>query len=188
MIVAFAYMAAALCAALVFHVAARERHEQREGERVFRYPETVVRFVFALATVVPTGGAIAIYWSFGRRPQGLGLVVFFGFFGALLMGFLTTYIYLKRFMISVRGDLLSVRGFRTKVARMSGIRRLVMIEGGRGGQQISAYGEHNAAVMKADSGIQDFWELVALLKKHAKGHGVAYEQRDRWGRWTRGMV
>lgn len=188
MIVAMTCLLSALCVALIFHATAGRRHEQSEAEEVFRYPRTAVRLVFALATVVPTGGAIAIYCSFAHKPHGLGLVAFFGLFAVFLIGFLLTYTYLERFAISIQGELLSVRGFRTKVVRMSGIRRLALIEGGRGGQEIAAYGARNAVLVKADGSIEDFWGLVALLKRHAKGRGVAYEQRDRWGRWTHGVV
>jgi hypothetical protein len=186
LIVAEAYLATTVCLAVLFYFAGRERHQTEDGFEVYRYPRVAAKFVLAFAVVFPMTGAVFVYETFHQKPRGGELALYFGVWGMFFVFFQLGYLYLQRFQIKLRDDRLEIRGFRTRIVDVRGIRRFVLVQGGRGGQELSVYDGSNVKLLTVSSSIQDFGDLVTNLRaRTTRSGGVRYESRDMWGKWTR---
>jgi hypothetical protein len=185
MVTALTYMLTCITLASLLAFSGRQRHEVKDGVDRFGYPSILIWVAFGgivFFLLVP----FAVYFlaTPNRNPKQLFiLLVIFGVIAALVA---CGYLHMKRFFVEVAGDELHVGGLgKTRQVSLRDVQKIVVVEGGKGGKEITVYGRSNAILLKASSTIRDFDELLAMIQQRVPARGVAYEYRDKWGKWTR---
>ena len=83
------------------------------------------------------------------------------------------------FYIEVGKDNLKVGGLgQSRAISLRDVRRVVVIEGGRGAKEISTDADGAKLLLNTASTMQEFEELPASVKQRRPSQGVRYEYRD----------
>lgn len=154
----------------------------------FRYSPGTLLFVRGFAwlstLLVPV-----IYVLSSPRPTGLQLIglVLFGVtvFAGCYAGFLAC----NAFSIDVQAGAVVVNKLiKSRTYKFSSMGMVALLDcgGGRGPKYVLAlYDKANRALWQIDTGIDEFEQFVALMKKRCFEEGVSYRYRDKWGCWTK---
>jgi len=185
MITALTYIMTSMTLGLLLFASGRQGHEERDGADIYRYPSSIVWVIFGgvvFCLLVPF--VVYFFATPDRHPSQLCIPV--AVFGSLAGLFAWGYLYYRKFYIVISGDAVCVGGLSgTREATLTDVTRFALIEGGKGGRELSVYDGRGALILKASSTIQDFDDLVAVIRRRIRGHKVLYEYRDKWGKWTR---
>lgn len=185
MITGLTYLLTAITLAILVAVGSRQRHEATAGRDYFRYQSVYVWTAFAgiiLFLAVP----FIVYLvpsKNGTLPQLYDAMGIFWSIAALMgWGFL----YTRKHCIEINGDIVSIHSIRRSYdVVLRDVSRFLLVQGGRGGQELSLYDFKDKRLLFAASTLQDFDGLVAIIKSKLSRHAVRYEYRDRLGKWIR---
>jgi hypothetical protein len=160
----------------------RNAHHSIEGEvQVFRYTAIVAR---AYMIGPPLLGIAAYLVTFGptlspsvESPSAVGISIL----SVCLLSLVG--IWYRSFSITVNGCAVSVRSiFRNTTAQFSEIQKILVT--GSPGRTLVVTDKSGKRVLSAYDDLQDFADLVYLLKSKSAQYHVEARIRDRWGRWS----
>lgn len=160
----------------------------RAGEvGVFRYSPgalKVMKVISALSTLFSP----IIFLASSPRPSGIDLIGLSAFGVCFFMCFYLAYLACKAYSIDVQSEAVVVHGLiKSHTYSFSSIGAISLLEGsGRGPKYVLAlYDKANKQLRLISDGVDNFDQLVALIKKRSFEEGIPYRFRDMWGRWSR---
>ena len=186
MITAVSLIVVQLVLLLVSSIAGRNHHLSETDEDIFRYPPAIRRSLFVgglfvvgagglvFSTVPPTGAAAA--------PFVIG-----GLFGGMALADLYLYLYFSKYALRVDEEGLTVSGmWPSALMRFSEIRELVVVVGGRLNDRLTVRSTNNVT-LRLGGGIQDFADLVCLIKSRSP-RGTKIRECDELGKWRESVI
>jgi hypothetical protein len=183
MITGLTYLLTAVTLAILVAIGGRQRHEATSDRDFFRYQSVYVWTAFAgIIFFLAAPFVVYIVPSKNDTPSQLydAMGVFWSI--AALMGW--GFLYMRKHCIEINGDIVSIHRIRRSYdIALRDVSRFVLVQGGRGGQELSLYDFKDKRLLFAASTLQDFDGLVATIKSKLSHHAVRYEYRDRLGKW-----
>ena len=185
---ALTYIAVSISMSLIFWFLGRIPDHARGNPDVYTYPKKTVWTVFAgIPFLVLVSGFILLAETPPKSQTGAVIVV--AIWVTVILLYTWAYIYVRQLNIQIERDEIRVRGFLFhRTVFLSTVRRYVAIQGGNGGRILQIYNADNRCVFKVTDTIQDFDGLAAQIRHLLPKHGVKYESRDKWGKWTRKVI
>jgi len=165
---------------------ARQRHRFADGVDVFRYPSVFVWTAFA-GIIFFSAVPFIVYFlaTPNKNPAQLYLPV--AIFGSIALLMAWAYLHMRKFYVAVSDATLEIGGIgATRVVPFRDVRRIVIVEGGKGGKELSAYDRENRLLLRTSSVIQDFEELLSMVMQRIPARDVQRDHRDKWGKWSKG--
>jgi hypothetical protein len=122
-------------------------------------------------STVPPAGAAAASFAVG------------GVFGAPALVDLYSYFYFSKYALRVDEQGLTVSGVWSSAhTRFSEIRELMVVNGGRLKDRLTVRSADNGT-LRLGGGIQDFADLVWLIKRRSPPRGTKVRECDEFGKW-----
>ena len=184
MITGSAYICVAVILSLLTLLVRRSEGEAGSDDEIFRYsPVWAYAMIFCALAVMLLG----IFLCFALRPrlQGLQVIVVIGFLIVISCCFLYGYRYIKDFEIRLNDDGLAIRYvFTNRFIPYSSIRKIVMLQGGRGEEVLELFNEKDKQLLKLSSSLSNLDSLCAGVRSRAIKQGAVYKRRDMWGKWS----
>jgi hypothetical protein len=157
------------------------RHSIESDIQVFRYT-AIVAWTYILGP--PLLGIVAYLLAYGPtlspsvESRGAVAVAISSICLLSLVG-----IWYRSFSITVSGSAISIRSiFRTSTAQFSELQKILVT--GNPGKTLVVIDRAGKRVFSAYDDLQDFADLVYLLKSKAAQYNVEARIKDRWGRWS----
>jgi len=180
MFVATTYLLTALTVWALLVIAGRQRHQGSGDVEVFRYP-AVYRYFFAGS--VPFFVLAGLYSTVlgGRPPHPFpGEWIFSAITCSVFCALgLYGYLWMSRYSILVSGISISVRSvFTARSFTADQIQSITVLNGYRGARDVFLRDADGRLLMRVGGTIEDFDELVSLLRAKTKGRDVVFRQRD----------
>ncbi|GLQ98151.1 hypothetical protein [Dyella mobilis] len=159
-------------------------HDVSGDEEVFRYKKSNLT---ALLICAPAFALLSFctYVLAHPRPTGTALYPY------LLAGILPTvgatflYIYMRSFsIVAVESGLRITRFSRETFVGYKDIKKLTLVQGGKGGMTLSAFDAGERRIFTLSDSFEDVPGLCGLIRARADKFGLVYRHRDRWGKWT----
>jgi hypothetical protein len=157
------------------------RHSIQGDVQVFRYTA-----IAAWAYIVgpPLLGIVAYLLAYGPtlspsvESRGAVAVAIVSICLFSLVG-----VWYRSFSITVSGSAISIRSiFRTSTAQFSELQKILVT--GNPGKTLVVIDRAGKRVFSAYGNLQDFADLVYLLKSNTTKYNVEARIKDRWGRWS----
>jgi hypothetical protein len=188
MITGLSYALVAITVAILLWFAGRQRHDRRDGADLFRYPSMLLTVIGMLTPAYGLMGAF-IYSRYPQGPSKMSLLRLAAVFGLFIVGNSLVYLYLRSFSVEITDTLLTVRSFiGIRSVRFADVRTVCCIAGRRGGAELRLLGSGDRQLFKIGSTIQDFDELVTLIRNNSQMRGVRLRECDRSGRWSESVI
>ena len=184
MFVATTYFLTALTVWALVALASRQHHQRLGDTRIFRYPAvyryffTAVFFFFvgagfySIATIPPSPVARA-EWFISVVVSGLFCVL--SLFG--LAWTLRRYVAASETAVLVQG-ILKQRQFK-----FTDVQSITVLNGFRGARDLRVCDSSGQLLMTVGGTIEDFDDLVALMRSRTRGQHVLFRERDALGQW-----
>lgn len=153
---------------------------------VFRYSRTTL-VVLGWFSPLPTLVGPAIYFLSSPRPTGGDLAGLGALEVVAVLAFYGAYRACATYLVEVTPDSIKVNGLlRQREFRFSSLGKVALLEGGGRGPNyvLALYDKKDRPICKISSEVEQFEEMVALVKEHAFAAGTPYRYRDMWGSWT----
>jgi hypothetical protein len=186
--IALSYIGLFVTLAIILGFLGRIPNSSRGDPNVYTYSKRAAWVFFSgIPLLVIAAGFIFI---FGVPPKSrTGIVVVIAIWVVVIFLFTLAFIYVRRLSIRIEGNEIRVSGFliRRNVL-LSAVRRYVAVEGDNGSRSVQIFDGNNQSLFKVADTIQDFDSLTAQIRHLLPKHGVKYESRDKWGKWTRKVV
>jgi hypothetical protein len=177
------YLGCVLVLTILIQLAARESHEATEEWDVFRFPKVLI-ISLRVAAFVPGLLGILIYHSF-PNPGILEMTVLSGIFGSMTLIVVAMLARVSTFAVAVSKQCLKLNErWHRRTIDFSAVREVVIALPWRGNGRLDLIGEDERRLCRIDGGIQDFDELVNLVKLYCPDR-VKIREKDTRGRWTR---
>jgi len=152
----------------------------------FRYSPGTITFIQVIAWL-STLVAPIIYLISSPRPVGVDLI-WLGLFGAAFFAcFYLGFLACKAYSVDIQADAIVIHGLiKSRAYNFSSFGKVALLEsGGRGAKYVLAmYDKADRVLCQVDTGIDNFEQFVALMKKRSFEKGVPYRYRNMWGSWT----
>lgn len=186
MITALTYLLVSVSLAVLLYFGAKEHHQVREGVEIFRFQSALVWAIFCVAPVWMLCGAF-IYSTYPPGlPNGIQLYFLITMFTVPPVGYVLAYLYAKKFYIEIDDRCIRIGGLRQERSIPYGdIRKIVLVQGAKGSMELSLFDARDQRILKASNSLQDFMNLVDLIKEHTRDNEVLIKYRDKWGKWSR---
>lgn len=184
MFVAITALLTGLTVSLLVKVASRQRHRAAGEIAVFRYPTLYQYFFGAMFVVFAAGGLYAVHSS----PVGntapweaaVSTIVFGAFCVFCLRGLLLTRCY--RILVTERSvKVHKIRG--TVEFTFDRVHSMTVLRGYRGAKDLRVLDEKGSLLLSVGGTVQDFEELVSLIRSRCRGKSVVFRERDGFGKW-----
>jgi hypothetical protein len=179
------YIAVSVSMSLLCWFLGRIPNSARGNPDVYTYPKKTVWVVFAgIPFLCSLVGFISLA---GTPPKSrVHAVVIILIWVTVILLYTWAYICVRRLSIQIDEVEIRVSGFLFRRAiALSSVRRYVALEGGNGSRVLEVYDANNRRRFRVTDTIQDFDALTAQIRHFLPKHGVIYQSRDKWGKWTR---
>jgi hypothetical protein len=185
MFIALTILMTALSVALVLRVAGREPHSREGVNETFRYPVVFRRLLFLGIPIFSLFGAYAVTTiPPGKSHSGETLIVGIGF-GAAILAIALSFVWMCRFSALVSENTLIVQQmWRTRTIPFVDVRKMVVLQGFKGSRDLALFDSQGRRVFTVGGSIQDFDDMVHLLKRRFSHRGVVFRLRDVLGKWS----
>ena len=176
------YLGCVLVLTVLIGLAAQERHEMTQEWDVFRFPRVLIN-TLRVASFVPALLGVLVYHSFSK-PGLLEIAVLAGLFGSWTLIVLAMLVQVSTFSLAVSKSCLKLfQAGRCRTIDFDSVREIVVRWPWRGNGRLDLIGDGGARLCRIDGGVQDFEELVNLVRLYSPD-GVTLRQRDTYRRWT----
>lgn len=186
MIVGGAYICAAILLSFLSLLARRsdEKGEIGADAEFFCYsPVWTYAMLFCALIIVILG----TFLCFGLRPKPkeLELIIVTSILTVVLCFLLYSYRYVKDFNIRLTDDGLAIRRvFTSKLIPYHLIKKIVMLQGGRGEKAFILFDENNKQLLKLSGSLSNLDGLCAGVRLRTIKQEVIFRKRDMWGNWS----
>jgi hypothetical protein len=176
------YLGCVLVLTVLLQLAARDAHETTEDRDIFRFPRILVNSL-RVAVFVPGLLGVLIYRTFSA-PGVLDTAVLIAGFSAMTVILLAMFIQVATFSVAVSKQCLKLNvRKRQRTLYFEHIREVVVVWPWRGNGRLDLMDASGARLCRIDGGVQDFDQLVYLVKLYCP-HGATTRERDVRGHWT----
>ncbi|MDB6008711.1 MAG: hypothetical protein JWL65_961 [Gammaproteobacteria bacterium] len=177
------YLGSVLVLTVLIQLAARESHEASEEWDVFRFPKVLI-ISLRVAAFVPGLLGLLIYHSFSN-PGILEMTVLAGIFGLMTLIVVAMLAQVSTFSVAVSKQCLKLNErLHRRTIDFSAVREVVIALPWRANGRLDLIGVDERRLCRIDGGIQDFDELVKLVKLYCPDR-VKIREKDTHGRWTK---
>jgi hypothetical protein len=171
---------------LVSSLAAGNHHISENDEDIFRYPPAIRRSLFVGGLLVVGAGGL-VYSTVPSTGAAAAPFVIGGLFGGMALADLYLYFYFSKYVLRVNKAGLAVSGIWSSAnMQFSEIRDLVVVVGGRLNDRLTIRSANNGT-LRLGGGIQDFADLVCLIKSRSP-HGTKIRECDEFGKWRESVT
>lgn len=177
MITGGAYIAATIVLALLMRYGSREPHQILESEDIFRYPKAM-RYIIMMG--VPLWIIAAIAARLTARPDIdtpmlLNIATAVGIFVSIANAVIAAYY--NRFYLSVTSSGIRWGGFKIRSLLFSEISRIEVFTRDKGRKWLTFYGPDDRNLLRVTSDLQEFEDLVDLVREYGGQAGVGFEMK-----------
>jgi hypothetical protein len=164
--------------------ASRQHHQRIDHADVFRFA-SVYRYFFAVMFLFFVGcgfySLATIRPSPAARVEWLISMIICTFFCS---GALFGLAWSMRFSIAVSEASVLVQGiFKPRKFDLTDVHSITVLNGFRGAKDLRVYDSAGRVLVAVGGTIEDFQELVGLLRRKASGRNVLVRERDGAGQW-----
>jgi hypothetical protein len=182
--VAATYILTVLTVWLVVAIASRQHHLVSEGVATFRYP-ALYRYLFSvMLAVFLAAGMYTVEWHPLRRAtqweNAISVTISTAFCATCLYGYWLA----RRYRIVVSGRSIVVhKTFNVVEFTFDQIHSISVLRGYRGASDLHVFDSEGKVLLSVGGTIEDFEELVRLIRSKCRGRAVVFRERDTFGRW-----
>jgi hypothetical protein len=104
---------------------------------------------------------------------------------AFVLSYTFLYFYVRYYFVRLIDNQIHYGSFcfRRRI-QLGSVRRFAMIQGGEGVRFLELYDANNRRLFRVADTVQDFDDMAASIREQLPKHEIAYEARDKWGKWT----
>jgi hypothetical protein len=162
--------------------ARRQHRTKREIGELFAYPSVYRYFAAFMILFFLAAGFYATHGGAAKRPAEFESTISWlmagGFCGLAMWALLL----FTRYSISIVGTTVRINGILTERSfDLREVREAVVLEGYRGARDLLVSDASGQILMKVGSTIQDFDDLIDVLRRGLAEYGVAVRRRDMMG-------
>lgn len=184
MITAFTYIFTAITLSVLLVLTRSAGHEILPDSEVFRYQSGRIKAVLACVPV-PILCGVFIYVVTEPKMEGASLFSLMLLCVLVSIGFYFSYKSFKEFSVEASISSLIIHKLKkTRVIKFDDVKKITLIEGGKGALTLSLFDIHNRKLIEIGDSIEDIRGLAGLIRMRAAKLGAIYSYRDRWGKWS----
>jgi hypothetical protein len=169
---------------LLVTAASRQRHQASGDIDVFRYPTLYQYFFGVMFWAFAAIGVYTVHWHPARNMAPWEAVVSTVGFGAMcvlcLYGLSLTRWY--RVVVSERSVKIYKIGGSVEFT-FDQVHSMTVLHGYRGARDLRIFDDKNGLLLSVGGTIQDFDELVWLIRSRCSNRAVVFRERDAFGKW-----
>jgi small-conductance mechanosensitive channel len=184
MITGGAYICVSVILSILTLLVRRSERTAGSCDEIFRYSSVwAYAMIFCAVAVMLLG--VLLYLVLRPRLEGLQLEVTAGVLILISTCFLYGYRYIKYFKITLNDGGLAINYVFTRAfIPYASIRKIVMLQGGRGEEVFELFDAKDKQLLKLSSSLSNLHSLCAGVRSHAVKQGAVYRRRDMWGKWS----
>jgi hypothetical protein len=169
---------------LLVTTASRQRHLVSDGVEVFRYPTLYQYFLCVMFGVFAAAGMYTAVLHPARNAAPWEAAVSITVFGALCALCLYGLSLARWYRIVVSESSVVVHKIGGAVEfTFDQVRGLTVLRGHRGAKDLHVLDQEGRLLLSVGRTIQDFDELVSLIRSRCRNRAVVFRERDSLGNW-----